>query len=37
MYFSSDRAKDKLDYLPRPAICAIADAVAWFGAHGYIH
>jgi dihydroflavonol-4-reductase len=37
MYFSSDRAKDKLGYRPRPAICAIADAVAWFDAHGYIH
>lgn len=34
-YFSSDRAKGKLGYRRRAAICAIADAVAWFGAWVY--
>ncbi len=30
MYFSSDKAKQALDYRPRSAELAIADAVAWF-------
>lgn len=37
MYFSSDRAIAQLGYRPRPAKAAIADAVTWFGAHGYLH
>lgn len=37
MYFSSDRAIDRLGYRPRPAEAAIADAVDWFGRHGYLH
>jgi dihydroflavonol-4-reductase len=36
MYFSSARAMRELGYAPRPARQAIADAVAWFGAHGYL-
>jgi dihydroflavonol-4-reductase len=30
MYFSSDKAREKLGYWPRPAIKAIDDAVSWF-------
>ncbi len=30
MYFSSDKARRELGYLPRPAREALADAVAWF-------
>jgi len=30
MYFSSDKAKEKLGYRPRPAAEAISDAVDWF-------
>ena len=30
MYFSSDKAKQELDYTPRAGKHAIADAVAWF-------
>ncbi|MET1025545.1 MAG: NAD-dependent epimerase/dehydratase family protein, partial [Dongiaceae bacterium] len=37
MYFSSDRAIDRLGYRPRPAEAAIADAVDWFGRNGYLH
>jgi len=37
MYFSSDRAIDRLGYRPRPAEDAIADAVDWFGRNGYLH
>lgn len=36
MYFSSQRAIDELGYAPRPARAALADAVAWFEAHGYL-
>jgi len=36
MYFSSDKAKRELGYDPRPASEAIADAVAWFRANGYL-
>lgn len=36
MYFSSAKAGRELGYAPRPAIEAIADAVAWFGANGYL-
>jgi dihydroflavonol-4-reductase len=36
MYFSSARAMRELGYAPRPARQAIADAVAWFSAHGYL-
>ena len=36
MYFSSDKARRELGYEPRPARQALADAVAWFEAHGYL-
>jgi dihydroflavonol-4-reductase len=36
MFFSSQRAIDELGYAPRPAKVAIADAVAWFAANGYL-
>jgi len=36
MYFSSARAVRELGYAPRPARQAIADAVAWFEANGYL-
>ncbi|HZT86435.1 MAG TPA: hopanoid-associated sugar epimerase [Stellaceae bacterium] len=36
MYFSSAKASRELGYAPRPAREAIADAVAWFEANGYI-
>ncbi|HTT80903.1 MAG TPA: hopanoid-associated sugar epimerase [Stellaceae bacterium] len=36
MFFSSARAIDELGYAPRPAREAIADAVAWFKANGYV-
>jgi dihydroflavonol-4-reductase len=36
MYFSSARAMRELGYAARPAREAIADAVAWFDANGYL-
>jgi len=36
MYFSSAKAVRDLGYAPRPARQAIADAVAWFAANGYL-
>ena len=36
MYFSSAKAESDLAYRPRPARQAIADAVAWFAANGYL-
>jgi dihydroflavonol-4-reductase len=36
MYFSSAKAMCDLGYAPRPAREAIADAVAWFEANGYL-
>jgi dihydroflavonol-4-reductase len=36
MYFSSAKAMRDLGYTARPAREAIADAVAWFGANGYL-
>ena len=36
MYFSSDKARRDLGYSPRPARQAIADAIGWFEAHGYL-
>jgi dihydroflavonol-4-reductase len=36
MYFSSDKAIRELGYTARPARMAIADAVAWFKANGYL-
>jgi len=35
MYFSSDKARRELGYVPRPAQAALEDAVAWFKQHGY--
>lgn len=36
MFFSPARAVRELGYAPRPARQAIADAVAWFKANGYV-
>ena len=36
MFFSSSRASAELGYAPRPSRQAIADAVAWFAANGYL-
>jgi dihydroflavonol-4-reductase len=36
MYFSSEKASRELGYRPRPAREAIADAVGWFEANGYL-
>jgi len=36
MYFTSDKASRELGYAPQPARQAIADAVAWFRANGYL-
>jgi dihydroflavonol-4-reductase len=36
MYFSSQKASRELGYAPRPAREAIANAVAWFDANGYL-
>jgi dihydroflavonol-4-reductase len=36
MYFTSAKAERELRYRPRPASAAIADAVAWFRANGYL-
>ena len=36
MYFSSAKAMAELGYAPRPAQAAVADAVAWFRAHGMV-
>ncbi|HYM71512.1 MAG TPA: hopanoid-associated sugar epimerase [Stellaceae bacterium] len=36
MFFSSAKAMRELGYAPRPARQAIADAVAWFVANGYL-
>jgi dihydroflavonol-4-reductase len=36
MYFSSAKACGELGYRPRPAGEAIADAVGWFKANGYL-
>ncbi|MDD3182830.1 MAG: NAD-dependent epimerase/dehydratase family protein [Alphaproteobacteria bacterium] len=36
MFFSSDKAKTKLNYAPRPAREAIADAIIWFKENGYL-
>lgn len=36
MFYSSARAIQELDYRPRPAREAIANAIAWFREHGYL-
>ncbi len=36
MYFTSEKASRALGYRPRPASAAIADAVTWFKANGYL-
>jgi dihydroflavonol-4-reductase len=36
MYFTSEKASRELGYTPRPAREAIADAVRWFEAKGYL-
>jgi dihydroflavonol-4-reductase len=36
MYFRIDKARRALGYAPRPAVEAIADAVAWFRENGYL-
>jgi dihydroflavonol-4-reductase len=35
MYFSSEKARRRLGYAPRPAREGLADAIAWFRAAGY--
>ncbi|HML10265.1 MAG TPA: hopanoid-associated sugar epimerase [Stellaceae bacterium] len=37
MYFSSAKAIRELGYAPRPATLAIADAIEWFEANGYLN
>jgi hypothetical protein len=37
MYFSSEKAKERLGYRPRPAIEALRDALAWFVANNAIN
>jgi dihydroflavonol-4-reductase len=36
MYFSSAKARAELGYQARPTIEGLQDALAWFGAHGYL-
>ncbi|MBV8131800.1 MAG: NAD-dependent epimerase/dehydratase family protein [Alphaproteobacteria bacterium] len=36
MYFTSEKASRELGYAPRPARNAIADAIGWFKASGYL-
>ena len=36
MFFSSAKARSELGYVPRPAIEAITDAIAWFRAAGRV-
>ncbi len=36
MFFSSDKAREQLGYEPGPATGAIADAIEWFRAEGYL-
>lgn len=36
MFFSSAKAEAELGYRPRPAGAALADALAWFRANGYL-
>lgn len=36
MYFSSAKAERELGYHARPYVEALRDALAWFGAHGYL-
>jgi dihydroflavonol-4-reductase len=36
MFFSSERAIQRIGYRPRPAEAALADAVAWFAQNGYL-
>jgi dihydroflavonol-4-reductase len=37
MYFSSDKARQRLGYRPRAADKALADAVAWFQAEAVVN
>jgi dihydroflavonol-4-reductase len=36
MFFSSEKAKRELGYQARPYRSGLEDALAWFGAHGYL-
>ncbi len=36
MYFTSAKASRELGYAPRPARDAVAAAVGWFKANGYL-
>ena len=36
MFFSSAKAQSELGYQARPPVEALADALAWFGANGYL-
>ena len=36
MFFSSEKARRELGYRARPYVRGLEDALAWFGAHGYL-
>jgi dihydroflavonol-4-reductase len=36
MFFTSAKAERELGYAARPHVEALADAMAWFGEHGYL-
>ena len=36
MFFSSDKAKRELGYMPRPAYQAVEDAITWFRHNGFL-
>ncbi len=36
MFFSIEKARRELDYVPRPAVEALSDAVDWFCRNGYL-
>ena len=36
MFFDDDKARRELGYVSRPYREGLGDAIAWFGAHGYL-
>lgn len=36
MFFTSSKAEQELGYRARPHVEALADAITWFGSHGYL-
>jgi dihydroflavonol-4-reductase len=36
MYFSTEKARRELGYVPRPAVEALRDGIEWFYKHGYV-